>query len=357
MLAVYPDKFKLVNKHERFQTATLAFLGKEDCLIDLSTARREFYEYPAALPIVEESLLREDIFRRDFTINTLALALNPENFGTLIDYFHGWQDLQDGIVRVLHQFSFVEDPTRILRAVRFASRFGFRLDDNTAALARHAIAMGIFDNLAGARMKEELRLILESANRLSGLEILSRLGAKLRYLDEELEYGSIERKLVRRAEKLLQRYSIKAADHWLVFLALLLARLSTDRLTNVLARLHLSNEAREIILRGLTMDKEIIQSGKHLPRSIIYKIFHNAADASIAIAATLSNPGSPGRRAAKLYLEELRDVHTELHGQHLLQMGFAEGPALGVALTALLDAKLDQLVKTRQQEEDFIRQY
>ena len=209
LAATYPDKFKLINKHERFQTVAISFLAEEERLVDLSTARQEFYEYPAALPSVEPSILREDIFRRDFTINTLALTLNPDNFGTLIDYFNGLQDLQLGIIRVLHQFSFVEDPTRILRAARFAGRFGFRLDDNTAQLARQAIDMGIFDNLAGARMKEELRLILELPSRLQSLDILSKLGARLRYLDQELEYGPTERKLLRRAEQLLKRHHIE----------------------------------------------------------------------------------------------------------------------------------------------------
>ena len=357
LVQTYPDKFKLANKHERFQTATIAFLPQEDRLIDLSTARQEFYEYPAALPSVEPSILKEDIFRRDFTINTLALSLNPDNFGTLIDYFNGLQDLQSGMIKVLHQFSFVEDPTRILRAARFAGRFGFRLDDNTAQLARQAIEMGIFDNLAGVRMKEELRLILELPSRLQALEILSKLGAKLRYLDQELEYGATERKLLRRAEQLLERQRVEIKEPWLVYLALLLSQLQPDRLTNVLGRMHLANDAKEIILRGLTINKEIEQSGKETTRSQIYKIFHNAADASLAVAASLSSPGSICRRAARLYLDELKGVHTELHARDLLQMGFIEGPELGAALEALLNAKLDQKVRHRQDEEEFIRLY
>ena len=357
LVEMYPDKFKLANKHERFQTATIAFLPQEDRLIDLSTARQEFYEYPAALPSVEPSILKEDIFRRDFTINTLALSLNPDNFGTLIDYFNGLQDLQAGMIKVLHQFSFVEDPTRILRAARFAGRFGFRLDDNTAQLARQAIEMGIFDNLAGVRMKEELRLILELPSRLQALEILSKLGAKLRYLDQELEYGATERKLLRRAEQLLERQRVEIKEPWLVYLALLLSQLQPDRLTNVLGRMHLANDAKEIILRGLTINKEIEQSGKETKRSQIYKIFHNAADASLAVAASLSSPGSIVRRAAKLYLDELKGVRPELHARDLLQMGFVEGPELGAVLEALLNAKLDQKVRHRQEEEEFIRLY
>jgi tRNA nucleotidyltransferase (CCA-adding enzyme) len=350
----HPDKFMITNKHERFQTATLSFLGKESHLIDLSTARQEFYEYPAALPTVEPSLLKEDVFRRDFTINTLALSLNPNNFGKLINHFNGLEDLTLGTVRVLHQFSFIEDPTRILRAARFASRFAFIIDQNTAQLASHAIEMGIFDNLGGVRMKEELRLILESPSRLEALEILSKLGAKLRYLDEELEYGIEQRKLLRRAKQLLSRYPLNKEDNWLVYLALLLSNIPSARLENVLARLHLAAEARDSIARGLAIEEQLLRFGKNPKRSQIYAVLHNNNDISLAIAASLSAPGSPVRRSIKLYFEELKEIKTDLDGEDLLKSGFKEGRELGKALQALLNAKLDQIICNRQEELAFI---
>jgi len=357
LVALQPNKFQLVSKHDRFQTATVKYLSKPERFIDLSTARQEFYEHPAALPTVEPSLLKEDIFRRDFTINTLAVALNPDQFGILVDYFHGLEDLQAGIIRVLHQFSFVEDPTRILRAARFASRLGFKLDDNTAELARHAIAMGIFDNLASVRMKEELRLILNSANRLKALELLSNLGAKLRYLDEELAYGTTERKLLRRGEQMLKHYAVDTERSWLVYLALLLSSLPLERLVRILGRLHLANEDREMIIRGLTLDQQMIKLKRTTKNSEIYKIFKNTSDISLAIAATLSNPGSSGRRVIKLYWEELKNIQPELSGSDLLQMGLSEGPDIGRSLDDLLRAKLDGIVRNRKEEIDFIRHY
>ncbi len=359
LIEKYPDKFIISTKHERFQTATLIFIasekGSEKRLVDLSTARQEFYEYPAALPTVEPSLLKDDLFRRDFTINTLALSLYPQDFGALLNYFNGLEDLQSGIIRVLHQFSFIEDPTRILRAVRFASRFAFSLDDNTAQLASHAIEMGIFDNLAGVRMKEELRLILESPTRLDALEILSRLGARLRYLDEELEYGPEQRKLLRRAQQLLSRYPVKTQENWLVYLALLLSQLPLARLENVLARLHLSSEARTSIVRGLAIDEELLLLGKNPKRSEIYEALHTDNEIALAIASSLSSPGSPVRRAIRLYYEELKDIKTSVSGEDLLKMGYKEGRELGQILQNLLNAKLDQIVHNRQEELDFIR--
>ena len=353
--SLYPDKFKIVSKHERFQTAALIYNGNDQCLVDLSTARQEFYEYPAALPTVEPSLLKEDLFRRDFTINTLALALDPNQFANLVNYFNGLEDLKSGIIRVLHQFSFIEDPTRILRAARFASRFNFVIEQNTAQLASHAIEMGIFDNLAGVRMKEELRLILQSVNRLAALEILAKLGAKLRYLDEELEYGIEQRKLLRRAQQLLLRYALNKDDVWLVYLALLLSKLAPARLENVLTHLHLSADAKDAIMQGLALDEQLMPLDENPKRSDVYKILHGKNDISLAIAASLSAPGSHCRRAIKLYIEELKDIKTDLTGQDLKKIGIEEGPQLGKLLQSLLAAKLDQMVINKQEELQFIK--
>lgn len=352
---IHPDRFEVTTKHDRFQTATVNFKAKGLREVDLSTARSEFYEYPAALPTVEPSGLEQDLFRRDFTINALALCLNPDRFGKVIDLFDGLEDLQARTVRVLHQFSFIEDPTRIVRAARFASRLGFTLEKNTSEQAKRAIDMGIFDNLGGIRIKKEIKLVLESEQRLAGLDILAKLGAKLRYLDEELEYGSQERKLIRRGEQLLERYPIN--DPWLVYLALLLGRLSPDRLYHALDRLHLAGEDKEIVTRGLELITNLAGQGKNLKRSEIYALLRGTPDASLAIAACQARPGSVVRRMVRVYFEELKHVATSLSGRDLLNMGFPEGPPIGQALQALLNARLDGLVSSRKEELEFIAKH
>jgi tRNA nucleotidyltransferase (CCA-adding enzyme) len=351
----YPGKFEMGSIHERFQTAVLNFIAEEDRQVDLSTARIEFYEYPAALPTVEPTKLEQDLFRRDFTINALALCLNPDEFGRLIDLFNGLEDLNRRVIRILHQFSFIEDPTRIIRAARFASRLGFTLEKNTAEQAKQAISMGIFDNLAGIRIRRELQLVLESEQRLIGLDILAKLGAKLRYLDEELEYGLPERKLIRRAEQLLVRFSVE--ESWLVYLGLLLGRLQLERLQNVLTRLHLASEHKTIVTRGLTLLNDIPTRNKNLKRSEVYDLLHGMPDASLAIAACQARPGSLVRRMVRMYFEELKDVKTILTGADLIKMGYAEGPGIGQALHNLLAAKLDGLISTEKDERDFITKH
>jgi len=357
----FPDKLKVIRKHDRFHTATLEYTFDGERSVDFSTARTEFYEYPAALPTVERSKLDQDLMRRDFTINAMAICLNPDRYGELIDEFGGLDDLKQKIVRVLHPFSFIEDPTRIIRAVRFAARLGFKLNQDTAEQAKHAISIGIFDNLGGTRIRDELRSILESPHRLRGLELLSGLGAKLRYLDSDLEYTADAARAIRRAERLLSRYPLD--DAWTVYLGLLISTLSPEKVRAILDRLHVTNDQKQIVLEGLSvrhelpqMFEEMSRNGHGLKNSEIYHLLHGKTDESLAIVACLANPGSPVRRMIKLYMDKLEKTKPELTGKDLISLGFKEGPQLGVALSSILDARLDGFVKSRNDEVCFIKQ-
>jgi len=351
----YPARLEVLAKHDRFQTATLAFHGGKNREVDLSTARTEFYEFPAALPTVEASSLQQDLFRRDFTINALAICLSPGRLGELIDYFGGLDDLEAKAIRILHQFSFIEDPTRIVRAARFAARLGFKLDARTREQAERAINMGIFDDLGGVRMRTELKLILESPHRLKALDLLGQLGGRLRYLDAELEYNARARLLLRRAERLLGHYSLE--DSWIVYLGLLLSQLSTDRLAPVLDRLHLANDQKEQIAKGLELPQQMSGLSGEVSRSQIYKVLNGHSHHSLAIAACLAQPGSPWRRSIKVYLEELSDTSVFLSGADLLRMGYSQGPEIGAIMTRLMEAKLDGEVKSAQDEISFVQNH
>jgi len=153
--------------HPRFGTAKII----HDALkLDVATARTEYYESPAALPKVETSSIKRDLYRRDFTINTLAIKLNRKDFGLLIDFFGGQRDLKEKTVRVLHNLSYVEDPTRAFRAVRFAVRFGFKLSKHTENLIKSAIKMKLFEKLSGSRLYEELLIAFKETNPLETLK-------------------------------------------------------------------------------------------------------------------------------------------------------------------------------------------
>ena len=353
------SKFELLVEHERFKTAQLRFHGKQLRKVDLASARSEFYEYPAALPTVEMSKMEPDLLRRDFTINAMAICLNPDRYGHLMDRFGGQQDLSNKLLRVMHSFSFIEDPTRLIRAARFAARLSFSIEDKTMEQARRAVALDIFDDLGGARMRDELKLILESEHRLDGLDLLAQTGANMRYLDTELKYKPSIRKQIRIAGRLLQRYPVE--QPWIVYLGVLLAEMQIERVPSVLDRLHLTNEQKQIIQSALEMPGRMnelfvrVQWSQYvLPkRSQIYKMFKGRADESLAIAASLAVAGSPMRRLIKLYRGELENLTLLISGNDLLQMGVPQGPALGKMLELLLDAKLDDSLKTREEELTF----
>jgi tRNA nucleotidyltransferase (CCA-adding enzyme) len=353
--SAYPGRFEVLAKHERFHTATIAFIADKRHEVDISTARVEYYEFPAALPTVEASRLEQDLYRRDFTINALAVCVNPDEYGDVVDFFDGIGDIQHKLIRILHQFSFIEDPTRIVRAARFAARLGFSLEQGTRLQAERAITMGVFDDLGGFRLKEELKLILESEKRLDALDMLNDLGGGLRYLAADLVYDRRVRRLLRIAERLLSRNQVE--DSWIVFLALLMADLTREQVEAVMERLYLANQEREWIRAGLQLPKQLERTDHEEPlsRSEIYQLLHGHSDPSLAISACLAPPLSHVRRRIKLYLDELRNVRVEISGNDLLQLGFPRGPKIKEALQKVHEAKLDGRLQTAQQELDYVR--
>ncbi|MBW2630441.1 MAG: CCA tRNA nucleotidyltransferase [Deltaproteobacteria bacterium] len=168
--------------YEKFGTANLVF--PDGFKLDVATARTEAYERPAALPLVVPGSIRDDMFRRDFSINTLAVNLNPDRFGELLDLFHARDDIRKRLIRVLHEKSFIDDPTRIFRAARFEKRFDFRIESITEKLIRDAVSADLIERLSGHRISSELRLILKEENpllpvrRLDELGVLSAVGRK-----------------------------------------------------------------------------------------------------------------------------------------------------------------------------------
>ena len=222
--------------HGAFQTAALLWHNDpvfDSLWLDIATARTEFYPYPAANPEVEASSIRQDLYRRDFTINALAIRLTTPRQGKLLDFFGGVLDLQRGWVRVLHANSFIEDPTRIFRAVRFAVRFGFEIEPETERFIRHAIASGVYERSRSlnprtpalqARLKSELKYLLQASYWPRALRELDRLGA-LQCLHPQLR---LTRELWRRLQLMdrgLRRFeNWHHLSHWRMLLEVLLSQ-------------------------------------------------------------------------------------------------------------------------------------
>ena len=158
--------------YKAFGTATIELKGKR---IDVVTARKESYKYPAAYPIVKPGAIKDDLFRRDFTINAMALAIDKKGFGRLVDFYGGQKDLTKGVIRVLHDKSFMDDPTRIFRAVRFSVRFGFKIEPHTKRLMKEAVMGGFLGDVNVGWIRKEIELFLKEKNPKKCLEMFSKL--------------------------------------------------------------------------------------------------------------------------------------------------------------------------------------
>jgi tRNA nucleotidyltransferase (CCA-adding enzyme) len=346
-----------VKSHARFGTAkwlldkSAATLAAPDGFglrtLDFVTARTEFYAHPTALPQVEQSSIKQDLHRRDFTINSMAVCLDPDRFGELLDFYGGERDLRAGVVRVLHSLSFVEDPTRILRAVRFEQRFGFRIDPRTQDLL--AGALDLLDRVSGPRIRHELELIFQETQpekaicRLAELGVLARLNASLT-CDEWTE-----RKFVEARET-----SETAAVLPFTYLTLLVYRLDTSSLNSFIQRLRISHNDEVDLRSVLSLRDRQSPIGSAAKPSEVYRLLHQHSTRALHVARLASD--DPRVRAnIDRFARDLREVKPSIGGTFLKSLGIKSGPTYGRILNALRDALLDGEVRTREEEEAFVR--
>ena len=239
-----------IHTYEKFGTAVIIF--PDGFKIDVASARLEYYKFPAALPVVEMSSIKLDLYRRDFTINTLAIQLNSDRFGTLIDFFAARKDIKEKIIRVLHNLSFVEDPTRVFRAIRFEQRFGFTIGKLTVGLISNAINMDFFIELSGRRVFNELRLILEEDNPVAAIMRLNDFDLlKVIHPSVKLDKALIER--LNSVKKVLSWHDLLFLDEsynkWLVYFLALISQGNAKQNGKICSRFELSPEDCKIICR------------------------------------------------------------------------------------------------------------
>jgi tRNA nucleotidyltransferase (CCA-adding enzyme) len=334
-----------VRTHPRFGTAKLCW---ENLNLDLVTARSETYARPGALPTVEQGTIQADLLRRDFTINAMAARLSPEFFGELLDPHGGQADLRKGLVRVLHRDSFRDDPTRILRALRYEQRLDFHLEQNTQDLVRHGL--NNLDTLTGERLWNELELILKERFPAKVLRRADELGV-LQKLCPALKGDSW---LV---EKFTQAGSV--GDETLslpaVYLALLAYRLSEEDTAACVARLKMPGWAtrtmRDIVRLRQTL--HMLTSPRLRPSEVYHKLESHMPETIKSAAVASDFPVM--RERLDRYLCNLRDVKPFLKGDDLVKMGVTPGKELGRILRALLDARLNQEVTSRVGEEALVK--
>jgi len=343
-----------VKSHKRFGTAVVI---TEFLKLDVATSRTEYYESPAALPTVESSSIKKDLYRRDFTINTLAIKLNPEHFGQLIDFFGGQRDIKDKTIRILHNLSFIEDPTRAFRAIRFSERFGFKISKHTLNLIKTAVRMKLFEKLSGARMYDELNLLfaetepVNATKRLAELDLLKFIHPGLA-ITNTLKENFISIQETFSWFKLLFFEEEVNKSH--LFLMALLDELTTSERPEALQRLQVPKNVSKEMLTGIKDSKITLSKLKDANQKAIYYAL-SPLDLHTILFSMAKAKQKDRKQAISIYLTKLRNIKPELTGKDLHLLGYPEGPLFKEILTAILDARLEKQVKSREGEMKFVK--
>jgi tRNA nucleotidyltransferase (CCA-adding enzyme) len=347
--------------HERFGTVSIAL---PDTLklphmhhLDIATARTEYYEYPTALPTVERSSIKKDLYRRDFTINALAIRLNRTP-GELLDFFGGRQDLKNKIVRVLHSLSFVEDPTRVFRAIRFEQRFGFQISKETQQFIEQAETMELFHRLSGPRLGNELIHILEEPEPAKGIQRLSQFNL-CRFIHPKLQWNEPIRLLFESGEKIVAWHEVEHAKtgiaRWLLYSLAWFESLGKGELVKTWKRLGFPQKTTATVGEFLQAQTTLMRvlNKKHLASSETYALL-TPWPKELVLFLMVKAQSKPKIHGAmeriREYLTTLQQTSISLTGHDLEEMGLPRGPAYRRVLDRVFNAKLDGLVLTPEDE-------
>ncbi len=349
-----------INTYKKFGTAVIIY--PDNYKIDVASARLEYYQTPAALPIVEKSSIKMDLARRDFTINTLAISINPDNFGTMIDYFGANRDLKDKTIRTIHNLSFVEDPTRIFRAIKFSNRFGFNIGKVTSNLIKNAIKIDCFKNLSGLRVLSELKQIFEEENPIPAIRTLQAYGLE-KVLHEKLNIIPNTYQLLESVNKILSWHDLLYVDEvyprWAVYFMALLNRCSFAVSEEICNRLNIPARERTILLdKRYRAEKQVnlIETTQNYTRQDIYWALINFSPEYILYMMALAKDEKTKKAISNFYTHQ-RGIKPLIKGRDLLKIGVSPGPVYTTILHEVLNAKLDGHLGTKKKEIEFASEY
>jgi tRNA nucleotidyltransferase (CCA-adding enzyme) len=345
-----------VRSHPKFGTAVLIF--SDGFKVDVATARMEYYESPGAPPIVETSSLKLDLYRRDFTINTLAIKLNKSSYGTLIDYFGAQEDIKEKVLRVLHNLSFVEDPTRVLRAIRFEQRFGFKIGRLTLALIKNAVKINCFKDLSGRRLFLELKLILKEQDPIKAIERMNEFDL-LQLISPEIRLTKDLRRLLEEIRKVIAWHNLlyleEPFEPWKVYWHGLSSSLDTKALGALVQRMGILGP-KDLRMLPKRQDEEKLLDSLYKFDADNYRLYTLLLPYDTeTLLYLLAKTGSEKiRRLISNYFTRLKGTRIQLRGKDLVPMGLEPGPVFKEIFDSLLEARLNNLIKTREDEVKFV---
>ncbi|SJZ62872.1 CBS domain-containing protein [Selenihalanaerobacter shriftii] len=349
---------EIKESHQDFGTAIVNL--NNGLKLDIASSRIEYYEYPAAPPQVEAASLKEDLFRRDFTTNALAIQLNSKKFGKLIDYFGGQEDLDSGLIRVLHNFSFIDDPSRILRALKFSNRYDFEIESLTRELIEHAIDQDVIKGLTTGRLGNELALILMEKVAPEILLDLNRFNL-LKYFHPDLTWTEKEYNLalkVTNIKEWLEGLGIEEeVDNCYLYLMILVRSLDKDDIRDFLLKFKFPND---LVSKAIFVKEEVKEILNLLLQSRLQStiVYHKLNDLSIEEMAYLAliTDQPEVKEWIKDYLVKLRRIELEVTGKDIIELGHDPGPCFRRVLSKVKDKKLNGELDSYDDEYKYLKE-
>ncbi|MFH1846246.1 MAG: CBS domain-containing protein [Candidatus Omnitrophota bacterium] len=329
--------------------------------LDVATARSEVYKKPAALPTVKFGSLREDLYRRDFTINAMAVSINKKTFGLFIDFFGGIEDLEDGIIRSLHDNSFIDDPTRIFRAVRFEQRFGFKIEKHTEYLIQHAISREMFKRTENQRIRDELILMLKEPDPEKAVLRMRELH-ELRFIHSKIVLKKSIKNTFREIKKCIRWYNdtvknVSEINVWIVNFMVMLDSLTFEEVRDLTQKFVFTRSERERIFFYKRYSDLIIKklaAFKKMRASRIYAIMENVPY-EVMLCVMAKTRSLRVKRRIKNYLVKYSKVVLSVKGDDIKKEGVLPGPKYSEVLKKILFAKLDRRVTNSREEILYMR--
>lgn len=341
--------------HAKFKTAVVIF--PDGFRVDFATSRTEYYHFPASAPMVEDASIKNDLFRRDFSINAMAVKLNKREFGTLLDFFGGQRDLQDKKIRVLHSLSFVDDPSRALRAVRFAVRFDFMIGPHTDRLFRHAVNLDLFERVQGQRMFLELKYILSEKNYKKALRMMRKYDL-LKFFHKDLRLDERKEAQFDSLEMILDWYRFQFDEEpelYIARMAVLFSDLEKSAVKDILERFQLDEHKT---LEHSECFKQVkdslawLKRSKKMPNSVFTRhMSRMATPCALAVSALV---GEIFEKQVKDYFSVYRYVKPDIGGNDLLAMKIEPKTEYSNLLSAVKDAKIDGKCTDRESQLRFV---
>jgi tRNA nucleotidyltransferase (CCA-adding enzyme) len=353
-----------VRTHRKFGTATIIL--PDGMRLDVATARLEYYEYPAAMPMVELSSIKLDLYRRDFTINAMAIHLNPERFGTLVDFFNSQNDLKLHRISVLHNLSFVEDPTRIFRAIRFEQRLDFRIAKHTEKLIRNAVRMKLFDRFFGPRFFSELCQILSEDNPIPALRRMAEFDL-FQFLWPDLKPNiKVDRRFIHvltQASRAVSWFKLMYLDEklepWKVYLLSIMSRSGIREVINFCKRFELPEKLEKNLARQKADADRIAMDMLHRPYmkpSEIYWLLNELENEGILYLMAIARRKHI-QMAISQYVTRLDTAQPLVSGIDLQEMGYKPGPGYRAMLNHVIEGQLNGEIRSHQDALEFIRKH